>query len=155
MKIAVITISDRAYLGEYQDLSGPRIEQLISLAYPEAIIGREIVPDEADHILKAFQDYQGYDFIITTGGTGISPRDITPEVSRTFCDKELPGISEAIRSESIRETKNAMLSRAYAGMKENTILINLPGSVKAVETGLRVILPVLEHAERMLRGEGH
>lgn len=155
MKVAVITISDRASRGEYEDLSGPEIEKLLREGCPGVVVTRAIVPDEADRIREALEAAQGVDFILTTGGTGISPRDLTPRVTRAFCESELPGISEALRASSLRETPSAMLSRGFAGMRGNTIVVNFPGSVKAVRLCTSLIIPVMEHALRMIRGEGH
>jgi molybdopterin adenylyltransferase len=155
VRVAVITVSDRASRGEYEDLSGPEIERALREALPGLGVERTVVPDEPERIRDALGAYEGADFIITTGGTGISPRDVTPEVTREFCQKELPGIAEALRAESCRETPAAMLSRGYAGLKGSTVVVNLPGSVKAVRLGVRVLLPIMEHAGRMLRGEGH
>ena len=93
--------------------------------------------------------------ILTTGGTGLSPRDITPEITRGFCDRETPGIAEALRAQSYAETPAAMLSRGYAGLKESCLVVNFPGSVKAVRRCMEVLGPVLDHALRMIRGEGH
>jgi molybdopterin adenylyltransferase len=155
VKIAVITISDRASRGEYDDLSGPVIERDLMARFPAAVVSRAIVPDEPDRILAALQSAASSDFILTTGGTGISPRDITPEITAKFCDREIPGIADAIRSASLAEAPAAMLSRGYAGMRGTCIVVNFPGSVKAVRLCLQVIAPVMEHALRMLRGEGH
>ena len=123
--------------------------------FPDALITREIVPDETGPILEALERHLDSDFIITTGGTGIGPRDLTPDATESFCDRALPGIAETLRAQSYRETSNAMLSRAFAGVKGRTIVINFPGSQKAVKLCTRTILPVMEHAPRMLRGEGH
>lgn len=155
MKVAVITISDRASKGIYEDLSGPEIEKLLLEAYPDMEIVRALVPDEKQAIRSALERHLGSDYILTTGGTGISPRDVTPEVTEEFCDRELPGIAEALRAESYKETKNAMFSRGFAGVKDSTIIVNFPGSVKAVRLCTQVLLPVLPHGPKMLRGEGH
>lgn len=155
MKAAVITISDRASKGIYEDLSGPEIENILGEIVPSCKIERTIVPDEADDILKALKLFEGFDFILTTGGTGIGPRDITPNVTEEYCDRELPGISETLRAESLKETNSAMLSRGYSGMKDNTIIVNFPGSVKAVRLCTRVVAPVMVHAVKMILGEGH
>lgn len=155
MKAAVITISDRASKGIYEDLSGPEIENILGEIVPSCKIERTIVPDEADDILKALKLFEGFDFILTTGGTGIGPRDITPNVTEEYCDRQLPGISETLRAESLKETNSAMLSRGYSGMKDNTIIVNFPGSVKAVRLCTRVIAPVMIHAVKMINGEGH
>jgi molybdopterin adenylyltransferase len=155
VKVAVITISDRAARGQYADLSGTEIEKELHERFPAAAVAREVVPDDAEAISAALERAAGSDFIITTGGTGISPRDITPEVTARFCEKELPGISETIRAQSLLETPSAMLSRGYAGLHGSTIVVNLPGSLAAVRLGMHVLAPVMEHAVRMLRGEGH
>lgn len=155
MNVTVLTISDRASRGEYEDLSGPEIEKMLIHAYPDCTIVKVIVPDEKTPIRKALKKGLNSDFIVTTGGTGISPRDITPEITREFCDRELPGIAEMIRAESYKETPMAMLSRGYAGYKNRTVVINFPGSVKAVRCCTRVVIPIMDHTLKMFRGEGH
>ncbi len=155
MKVAVITISDRASKGIYEDLSGPEIKNILMEIVPVAKIESKIVPDEEVDILQALELYKGYDFILTTGGTGIGPRDVTPNITEKYCDRELPGISETLRAESLKETNSAMLSRGYSGMKDNTIIVNFPGSVKAVRLCTNVIAPVMVHAVKMIKGEGH
>jgi len=136
--VAVVTVSDRASEGRYEDLSGPEIERAVLALFPGAAVTRRIVPDD-----------------LTTGGTGISPRDVTPEATRRFCEKELPGISEALRTASLKETPAAMLSRGFAGLRGSTVVVNFPGSPRAVRLCVEVIAPIMEHAGRMLRGEGH
>jgi molybdopterin adenylyltransferase len=153
--VSVITISDRAFKGKYQDLSGPEIESLILERFPDAEIKREVVPDEPEKIAAAFDKHLSADYIFTTGGTGISPRDCTPETTQSYCDRALPGIAEILRAESYAETPFAILSRGYAGLKANTIIVNFPGSLKAVRLCTRIMLPVMEHGIQMLRGEGH
>jgi molybdopterin adenylyltransferase len=155
VRVSVITISDRASIGEYQDLSGAEIEALIRKSFPGARINREIVPDEPERIIEAFRKHTDSDYLLTTGGTGISPRDRTPEVTEQYCDRELPGIAERLRAESCTETPFALFSRGYAGVKGGTIIVNFPGSVKAVRLCTRVLLPIMEHGIKMLRGEGH
>ena len=155
MKVAVITISDRASRGEYEDLSGPEIEKDVLARYPSAVVSRSVVPDEADAILAALHACAGVDFILTTGGTGLSPRDVTPEATKRFCEKEIPGIAEALRTHSYAETPAAMLSRGCAGVRGTTIVVNLPGSPRAVRLCMSVLGPVMEHAVRMMRAEGH
>ena len=155
MNICVITMSDRASRGEYEDLSGPEIVRLLKEAYPDCRIRTKIIPDDRDELLKAFNEAEDDDFILTTGGTGLSPRDITPDVSREYCDLELPGIAEILRLESYKETPQAMISRGYAGLKGRTIIVNFPGSVKAVRLCTKVLIPVMEHSRKMLNGEGH
>jgi len=153
--VSVITISDRASRGEYEDRSGPEIVAILREELGDVTIRTDIVPDEADALIAAFDHHTGSDFILTTGGTGISDRDITPETTRRYCDRVLPGVSELLRAESYRETPSAMLSRGEAGMKGRTVIVNFPGSVKAVQLCTRVLVPVMEHAIRMVRGEGH
>jgi molybdopterin adenylyltransferase len=155
MKVTVITISDRASKGIYEDLSGQKIEKMLIKNIASLELNRLIVADEKKEILDALMNSLSSDFIFTTGGTGISPRDITPEVTRDFIDKELPGISEIIRAKSYLETPNSMLSRGISGIKGNSIIINFPGSLKAVTLCMQIVIPVLEHSIKMLKGEGH
>lgn len=155
MRVAVVTISDRASRGEYEDLSGPEIERQVLARFPDAGVSRRVVPDEPEAILEALEAEAGADFILTTGGTGLSARDITPEITRRFCDREAPGIAEALRAQSYAETPAAMLSRGYSGLKGSCLVVNFPGSVKAVRRCMEVLGPVMEHALRMVRGEGH
>jgi molybdopterin adenylyltransferase len=155
VKVAVITISDRASKGEYQDASGPEIEKEVKSRFPDAAVTRRIVPDTLEDILAALGAAEGADFILTTGGTGISPRDVTPEATRRFIERELPGISESLRAQSYAQTPAAMLSRGVAGLKGGTVVVNFPGSPRAVRLCMNVLGPVMEHALRMMRGEGH
>jgi molybdenum cofactor synthesis domain-containing protein len=157
LAIAVITVSDRAYAGEYADLSGPKITGIITERFPQARLSLTVVPDEERLIRQALEERirQGCDYIFTTGGTGISPRDVTPEVTRALCERDLPGVAELLRRESYRETAYAVFSRGYCGVKGNTIIVNFPGSVKGVSLCTRLLLPLLEHGVKMLRGEGH
>jgi len=117
-----------------------------------------VVPDERSDIqneLIHFADESKVDIVFTAGGTGLGPRDVTPEATAAVCDRMVPGLAEAIRQEGLKKTKNAMLSRAIAGVRQNTLIINLPGSPKAVKESLEVILDVLPHAMDMLQGKGH
>lgn len=155
MTVCVITISDRASRGQYEDRSGPEIVSILREALNDSEIRREVVPDEIQAISDAFDRHTDADFILTTGGTGISSRDVTPEATRSYCERELPGIAEILRAESYRETPTAVLSRGIAGIRGNTIIVNFPGSVKAVRLCTGVLIPIMEHALSMLRGEGH
>jgi len=157
VRVAVVTISDRASRGDYADLSGPEIERQVLARFPDADVTRSVVPDETDAILAAFEAEAGAgaDIVLTTGGTGLSPRDVTPEATRRFCDREAPGIGEALRAQSYAETPAAMLSRGYAGLRGTCLVVNFPGSLKAVRRCMEVFGPVMEHALRMIRGEGH
>jgi molybdopterin adenylyltransferase len=153
--VTVLTISDRASRGIYEDRSGPEIEAVLRAELPRAEIRRDIVPDEPAEIEAAFRRHADADFILTNGGTGIGPRDVTPEVTAAWCERLLPGIAEALRARSLTETPMAMLSRGTAGLKGRTIIVNFPGSVKAARLGAQTLAPVMEHALEMLRGEGH
>jgi len=158
MKISVITISDRAFNGVYEDLSGPEIRNILSSglnAEGNLELRGEIIPDEFDAIITVLDGHKNADIIITTGGTGIGPRDVTPEAAEQWCDKAVPGIAEALRTMSLGETMSAMLSRGYAGIKDRTLVITLPGSVKAVRSCTTYLVPVLAHAVKMMAGKGH
>ena len=153
MLISVITASDRCSKKLCEDKSGPLVsERLSSLAETAEYV---IVPDEKDIISKELIrlcDEVKSDIIFTTGGTGFAPRDVTPEATKAVIEKEVPGIPEAIRAKSLEITPKAMLSRATAGIRGKTLIINLPGSPKAVQESLEVIMPVLEHAVETLSG---
>jgi molybdopterin adenylyltransferase len=157
LRIAVVTVSDRASRGRYEDLSGPEIERAFSAAWPEAEISREIVGDEAAEILAALDRSASAsaDWIVTSGGTGPSPRDVTPESTRAWIDRELPGIAEALRAASLKETPYAAFSRGIAGMRGSIFVVNLPGSPAAARLGASVLAPLLEHGVEMARGAGH
>lgn len=155
LDIVVITISDRAFAGDYPDRSGPEIRRILDSDEVDAKVRMELVPDDPRAIRDVLEKMEGADWIITTGGTGIGPRDKTPEVTKAFCDRMLPGVAEMLRRESCRETPFAVFSRGVCGARGHTLVVNLPGSVKAVSLGARLLLPLLEHGPRMLRGEGH
>ncbi|MFC1582118.1 molybdenum cofactor biosynthesis protein B [Planctomycetota bacterium] len=155
LKTAVITISDRASDGRYEDQSGPEIRAILKEAFPDITLDGCIVPDDADAIRGALKQFADCDWIITTGGTGIGPRDITPDITAGYCDHLLPGIAEILRSESYKETPQAMLSRGTAGIRGQTLIVNMPGSLKAVRLCTRLLLPIMPHALDMLKGEGH
>ncbi len=151
----VITISDRASSGVYADESGPLASGILRENGFEAgdVL---IIPDEEERIyesLTSIADSGSTDVIFTTGGTGFSKRDVTPEATVRACDRMAPGIAEAVRAMSLEKTKNAMLSRAVAGIRGETLIINLPGSKKAVRECLEFVLPVLPHGIGILKGE--
>jgi molybdenum cofactor synthesis domain-containing protein len=157
MKIGVLTISDRGSRGEYEDRSGPLIISILQSRTSWKITHQTIVPDEMATIaetLIAWAD-EGVNLILTTGGTGFAPRDITPEATRSVIERETPGIVEALRAESRKITQHAMLSRAVAGIRGQTLIINLPGSPKAVRENLEMLLPVLPHALELLTDAPH
>ncbi len=154
IRAGIITVSDRSYRGEREDTSGPIIVEMLETIGTE-IIDLKIVPDEKDMIIdamKKFSDELKVDLIVSTGGTGLSPRDVTPEATLEIIDRRTPGIEEAMRAESMRITPYGMLSRAVAGIRGKTLIINLPGSPKAVKETFSVVLPALPHAIEILRG---
>ncbi len=151
---AVLTVSDRSSRGERADKSGRVIEELLQSIGSE-IKEYRIVPDERDIIaqsLRELSDNVQVDLIVTTGGTGLAPRDVTPEATLEVIDKRIPGFEEAMRAESIKITPHGMLSRAVSGLRGKTLIINLPGSPKAVRETLSVILSALPHAVELIRG---
>ena len=157
MKAAILTVSDRCFKGETEDISGKVICDILKNNGFE-IIGQDTVADETDLIkqkLIHYCDKLKADFVITTGGTGFSPRDVTPEATIMVADKLIPGISEFIRLEGLKHTKKAILSRAVSAIRKNTIIINLPGSPKAVKQSLNAVLDIFPHALDMLKGKGH
>jgi molybdopterin adenylyltransferase len=155
MRVLVLTVSDRAAAGVYEDKSGPAIRAVLADAFPDAAIASAVVPDEKASIHGAFEAHAACDCIITTGGTGLSPRDVTPEATIAYCDRMVPGIAEMLRAESLKETRNAALSRGVAGMKGACLIVNLPGSVRAATFCTTLLIPLLEHACAMKDGKGH
>lgn len=156
-KAAVLTISDRCWRKEREDLSGKVIIGLIN-GIDGDVVKYDIVPDETDLIEKKllfYCDDMKVDYVFTTGGTGFGPRDVTPEATRAVSEKIIPGISEFMRLEGLKKTKNAMLSRGVSVIRKNSIIINLPGSPNAVRESLSVILDIIPHALEMLSGGGH
>lgn len=153
-KVGVLTASDMGARGEREDLSAPVIKELIAHIGGE-VVAYAVVPDTRallEEKLKEFSD-QGLDLVLTTGGTGLAPRDVTPEATLAVVEKIIPGIGEAMRAASLRITPHGMLSRGLAGIRHRTLIVNLPGSPKAVRECLEVILPALPHGLKVLRGE--
>jgi molybdopterin adenylyltransferase len=153
MKVGILTVSDKGARGEREDRSGPAIREMIEAAGGEVVRTR-IVPDELEEIraaLLAWSD-EGLDLVLTTGGTGFSPRDRTPEATKSVLEREAPGLPEAMRRAGAEKTPTAMLSRAAAGIRKTTVIVNLPGSEKAVRESLGAILPALPHAIDILKG---
>ncbi|KAB3532783.1 MogA/MoaB family molybdenum cofactor biosynthesis protein [Alkaliphilus pronyensis] len=152
--VGVITASDKGFKGERVDNSGPLIGEILK-DIGGNVVEYAIVPDEKEKLIEKMIymcDILNLDLIITTGGTGLSPRDITPEATLEVIDRNVPGIPEAIRMKSLSITPKAMLSRAVAGIRKQTLIINLPGSPKGVREGLEVIVPALSHGIGILKG---
>jgi molybdopterin adenylyltransferase len=152
---AIITLSDKGSAGEREDESGKIIREMVA-GINASIVHYEILPDEKSQIMEALlrlSDSGHCDLIITTGGTGVAPRDVTPEATLAVIDRELPGMAEAMRAESLKKTPRAMISRAVAGIRKQTLIVNLPGSPAAVRENLSVILPALPHAIEKIKGD--
>ena len=153
-KAAVLTVSDRSSQGQRPDAAGPLVEELLKGAGYD-VVQTMIVPDEGARIeaaLRQWSDREPVDLIVTTGGTGFSPRDVTPEATIAVCQRLTPGIPEAMRYASMAVTPRAMLSRAAAGIRNRTLIVNLPGSPKAAKENLEAVLPALAHGLEMLTG---
>ena len=154
MKAVVITVSYSRHAGQNPDQSGPAVASLLRKAGYE-LAPVTIVPDERDQIGAAIKDavVAGYALIVTTGGTGLGPRDVTPEATAAVLDFEVPGLAEAMRAAGLQKTPLAALSRAVAGVRGGSLIVNLPGSVRGATESLEAVLPALEHAVRLTRGE--
>jgi len=154
-RVAIITASDTGYLGQRKDLSGPVIQEIVE-ANGYEVVHYIMLPDDEDMLseeMKRLADGKLADLIVTTGGTGFSKRDCMPEATMAITERCVPGIPEAIRAYSMQFTKRAMLSRATAGIRKNTLIVNLPGSPKAVRESLEFIITELEHGLDILTGE--
>jgi molybdopterin adenylyltransferase len=155
IRFGLLTLSDRSSRGEREDASGPALAALIE-AEGWSVVKQQILPDEesAIHaILMEWSGGDGVDVILTTGGTGFAPRDVTPEATRAVIEREAPGLAESMRADSLKHTPHAMLSRAVAGIRRRTLIVNLPGSPKAAVENFHVIRPVLAHAVQLLRDD--
>ena len=153
IRFGILTLSDRSSRGERADASGPALASLIQ-AEGWSIVKQSILPDDEASIrevLASWADSSEVDVILTTGGTGFSPRDVTPEATRAVIDREAPGLAEAMRLASLKVTPHAMLSRIVTGMRGKTLIINLPGSPKGAVENLQVVVPVIPHAIQLLR----
>jgi len=153
--LGILTASDKGWRGEREDESGKAIQETLT-PLDGRLVKYEIVPDEGDVIaarLAEWADSAEVDLIVTTGGTGLSPRDVTPEATLAVIDKIVPGFAEVMRAESLKKTPQAMLSRAVVGIRRGSLIINLPGSPEAVRECLEAILPALPHAMETLKGE--
>ncbi len=162
IRVGILTVSDRSARGERPDLSGPALNDIVC-EQGWYVVHYEIIPDDLQplrDLLAAWADSDDLDVILTTGGTGFGQRDITPEATRSVIERPAPGLAEAMRTASLKVTPHAMLSRADAGIRKRTLIINLPGSPKGAVENLQVVLPVIPHAvqlltEHPLAEEGH
>jgi len=154
IRAAILTMSDKGARGEREDTAGAAIREMLDGIGTE-VVSYEIIPDEFNVIrerLLRLSDGLDADIVVTTGGTGVSPRDVTPEATKSVITRELPGMAEAMRAESLKKTPNAMISRAVCGIRGTTLIINLPGSERAVRENLSVLLPAIPHAVEKIRG---
>lgn len=154
-RAVVITVSDKGSRGEREDLSGPELTAMLQEAGVE-IVGRRIIPDEQELIraaLIAASDGEQADLILTTGGTGVSPRDVTPDATLAVIDRQIPGMAEEMRRRSAAITPHAMISRAVVGIRRQTLIVNLPGSPKGARENLGVLMPALTHAIEKIKGD--
>lgn len=152
--VGILTMSDKGSRGEREDESGKEIERMIK-GLPAEVKAYEVIPDEVSVIrdkLIEYCDALKLDLVLTTGGTGVTPRDVTPEATKGVIERELPGMSEAMRAESLKKTPNAMISRAVCGIRRGTLIINLPGSPRAVRENLAVVMPALNHTIEKIKG---
>lgn len=155
MQAAVLTISDKGSIGQRTDTSGPAVAEVLKTIGAD-IVKYEIVPDETDLIagrLMHYADELAIDLIITTGGTGVAPRDLTPEATLKVIDREVPGMAEAMRRESFKKTPHALISRAVVGIRKQSLIINLPGSPKGATENLQFILKAIPHAIDKIKGD--
>lgn len=153
---AVLTISDKGFSGEREDTSGKEVVKLLIDTGFE-VVHTEIIPDEVLLISQALikiTDERALPLVVTTGGTGVSPRDVTPEATLAVIEKQVPGMAEAMRAASLQKTPHAMISRALVGIRGKTLIVNLPGSPRAARENLEVILPALSHAVAKINGDG-
>jgi molybdenum cofactor synthesis domain-containing protein len=151
----VVTVSDKGSRGEREDLSGKEVVRMLE-ELSILISETAIIPDEKDQIRQTLidlSDNKKLDLVVTTGGTGVTPRDVTPDATLEVIERVLPGMAEAMRQESLKKTPHAMISRAVAGIRGQTLIINLPGSPRGVRENLAVILPALKHALEKIRGD--
>lgn len=155
LTLGIITVSDRSSQGQRPDASGPALVSKVT-AQGWQVVRQTVIPDEIDQISAVLQEWADsgvLDVILTTGGTGLSPRDVTPEATEAVIDRLIPGVAEAMRAASVQVTAHAMLSRGIAGVRGKTVIVNLPGSPKGALENLQVVLPVLVHAVRLIKSD--
>jgi len=155
ISVGILTISDRGARGERQDKSGLEIRRLVK-EIPARVDAYDMIPDDKEMIIDRliqYVDTKGLDLIITTGGTGVAPRDVTPDATLSIVEKEVPGMAEAMRLEGLKKTPHAMISRAVVGIRKRSLIVNLPGSPKAVSENLSAILPSIHHAIAKMKGD--
>ncbi|MDD5474962.1 MAG: MogA/MoaB family molybdenum cofactor biosynthesis protein [Syntrophales bacterium] len=155
IRAGVVTVSDRGSRGERNDISGPVVRELLE-TLPAEVISYRIVADEKDAIagvIVELTDIEKLDLVVTTGGTGVSPRDVTPDATREVIDREIPGMAEVMRLESLKKTPHAMISRAIVGIRNQSIVINLPGSPRGARENLSVLMPALKHTLEKIKGD--
>jgi molybdenum cofactor synthesis domain-containing protein len=155
IQAGVLTISDKGFRGQRKDMAGPLLAGILTDA-GYRLVKQDVVPDRREVIaerLIAWVDQEGLRLIVTTGGTGVSPTDVTPEAMSDVISYQIPGMAEAMRAASLMKTPHAMLSRAMAGVRGESLIINVPGSPKAAEENLRVVLPALDHALAKIAGD--
>ena len=155
IKAAVVTVSDKGYTGQREDVSGPELADLARQMGAE-VVRRSIVPDEREEIIRqlvCLADEMEVDLVLTTGGTGVTPRDVTPEATRAVIEREIPGLAEVLRFEGYQKTPLAVISRGIVGTRGRTLIVNLPGNPKAVREGMETLEEILPHTLQMIRGE--
>jgi len=155
IRVSVVTVSDKGYAGRREDASGPLLAGLLREIGAD-VVSQMIVPDEQTTIERTLIDLADealVDLVVTTGGTGPAPRDRTPEATRAVIEREMPGLAEALRFEGYRKTPLAVISRGVAGIRRQTLIVNLPGSPRAVRQGMETLSPILPHAIKMIRGK--
>ena len=155
IQAAVLTVSDKGYAGKREDVSGPELAGLARQMGAD-VIRQCVVPDEREEIVRqlvSLSDQMEVDLVLTTGGTGVTPRDVTPEATRAVIEREIPGLAEVLRFEGYRQTPLAVISRGVAGTRGRTLIVNLPGNPKAVREGMETLTEILPHTIQMMRGE--